>query len=71
MCQMPRKESENLVEALKKWAIENGKKQSEVASILNVDRERVSKWFAGTSVPSLEHGLKIIRLLKEKRRSKK
>jgi hypothetical protein len=35
----------------------NGKSQYAVAKLLDVDRERVSKWFCGKAVPSLEHGL--------------
>jgi predicted XRE-type DNA-binding protein len=63
-------ESEKLVQDLKTWAEKNNKKQSEIADLLKVDRERVSKWFSGQSIPSLEHGLKIMRLLREKRRRK-
>ena len=57
-------ESKNLVRDLKKWAARNKKTQAEVADLLKVDPERVSKWFAGR-VPSLEHGLQIQKFLKE------
>jgi transcriptional regulator with XRE-family HTH domain len=60
-------EAENLVKELKTWAAKNKKSQYSIAQSLGVDRERVSKWFSGKTVPSLQHGLKIQKFLKQKK----
>jgi transcriptional regulator with XRE-family HTH domain len=61
------KEAKKLVSTLKRWASSNDKSQYAVAKLLDVDRERVSKWFSGKAVPSLEHGLKIQKFLENPR----
>jgi transcriptional regulator with XRE-family HTH domain len=60
---MADKEAKKLVNALRRWASLNGKSQYALAKLLDVDRERVSKWFSGKAVPSLEHGLRIQKFL--------
>jgi DNA-binding XRE family transcriptional regulator len=59
-------ESKKLVAALKNWMLKNNKSQSQIAELLGVDRRRVSKWFKDKAVPSLEHGIRIQKLIKEK-----
>jgi predicted XRE-type DNA-binding protein len=65
---MPDKEAKKLVVSLKRWALEQDKSQYQIAKLLEVDRERVSKWFSDKAIPSLEHGLKIQKFLKSKRK---
>jgi transcriptional regulator with XRE-family HTH domain len=60
-------EDEELVQELKAWAKKNHKTQYQLAKLLDVDRERISKWFSGKTVPSLQHGLRIQKFLKEKK----
>jgi transcriptional regulator with XRE-family HTH domain len=60
-------EANKLVESLRQWALAHNKTQYQLAKLLDVDRQRVSKWFSG-QVPSLEHGLKIQKFLKAKGR---
>ena len=64
---MAKTEAKKLVKALKDWALSHNKSQYPVANLLKVDRERVSKWFSGKAVPSLEHGLKIQKFLQNPR----
>ena len=61
-------EANKLVESLRQWALAHNKTQYQLAKLLDVDRQRVSKWFSGKSIPSLEHGLKIQKFLKAKGR---
>jgi transcriptional regulator with XRE-family HTH domain len=61
-------EANKLVESLKEWALNHDKTQYQIAQLLGVDRQRVSKWFSGKSIPSLEHGLKIQKFLIGKRK---
>jgi transcriptional regulator with XRE-family HTH domain len=50
-----------LVEALRKRIERKKKNQSQIA-----DRQRVSNWINGKAVPSLEHGIRILRLIEGK-----
>jgi transcriptional regulator with XRE-family HTH domain len=67
---MPYEEANRLIDALKAWALERNLSQSEIAERLGVGRQRVSNWFAGKAKPSLEHGIRIQRLLKSRRKGK-
>ena len=58
-------ESKKLVADLKKWANRNKKNQSEIARLLDADRQRVSHWFNGRSGPSYYFATRILRLISE------
>jgi DNA-binding XRE family transcriptional regulator len=54
-----------LVDRLKAWAKANGKSQSDIARLIDVRPQRVSNWYRGLQVPSLENGIMIQRLIEE------
>ena len=65
---MSESEAKKLLEELKQWAAVNGKTQSDVARLLDVDKQRVNDWFHGRRIPTLDSGIRILRLLKKLRK---
>lgn len=65
---MSNQESASLIVQLIRWAEKNKKSQADIGRRLGVDRQRVSSWFRGERIPSLENGLRIQRLIKKKSR---
>jgi hypothetical protein len=69
----PDPEVVRLLADLKAWCDEKHGRQTEIARILGVNRQRISDWFAHRTLPSLGTGLKIqtfLRTQKDQRRKR-
>jgi predicted XRE-type DNA-binding protein len=65
-------EVDDLMSELRDWAeqAEHGR-QTELARLLAVPKQRISHWIAGRKIPNLKDGLKLQSFLKKHRRRKK
>jgi len=62
---MTRPRTDNLIADLKRWCDADYGRASELARILNVNRQVVSDWFARKSSPNSEVTLAIIEFLED------
>ena len=62
---------EKLIEDLRAWVDAEYGRRAELARKLGVSRQRVTDWLSGRLTPDLEHGLAILKILRQSARRKR